>query len=285
VAKRCTLFGMPNGNDYRALEREFVAAGIDVTAPGFCDSQQFIRAEERDRDLLLKYGRYVRGRPREAAYVERVRSRVPRVVEYLAAELGRDGRLGACIDASSVALKFLEREGIWGFGAVGSLVADFVNPPGRRVVLHHFMHPSNPARAGHAWLCVQPFEIVDMTLQAQTGFSNDERRRLAPVVAEVVRIEANVAVDDVAEPELRELFLRERGRAARLEDFVGVALRDYWQQSPPRVVTTGNVRLKYIECGIIAGDGAPLEQMRNLVLSGRTPAQLHAEFMQRFPRR
>jgi hypothetical protein len=81
-----------------------------------------------------------------------VRRRVPQVTEFLTRELARDGRLGACIDVSGVALKFLEREDIWGYGAIGSLVVDFVNPAGRRVILHHFMHPENPARARHAWL-------------------------------------------------------------------------------------------------------------------------------------
>jgi hypothetical protein len=274
---------MANGDDHRALEQQFETAGIDVTVTGFCDSQPFIRAEEREPDLLLKYGRYVRGRPFEGAYAERVRRRVPLVAQFLAGKLAEDGRLGACIDASSVALRFLEHEDIWGFAAVGSLVVEFIDPPGRRVSLQHFMHPANAARAGHAWLCVPPFDVVDITVQAQTGFTEEERARLSPVLAEALATERDATVEELAEPELRELFLRDRGRAARVEDFVGPALRDYWRQSPARVVTTAGVRLKYIECGVIAGDGAALQDMRNLMLSGRTPGELHAEFTARFP--
>lgn len=274
---------MANGDAHQGLQREFLAAGIDVATPGFCDSPPFIRAEANDRDLLLKYGRYLRGRPYDAAYADRVRRRVPQVVEFFTAELARDGRLGACIDASGVALKFLEREGIWGYGAIGSLVADFVNPPGRGVTLQHFMHPDNPARAGHAWLCIAPFDIVDLAVQAQPGFTDDERRRLTPVLAEGVPTAADVTVDELAEPELRALFRREQGREGRLEDFVSAPLRTYWEQSPARVVTGPSVRLKYIECGIMSTDGAPLEEMRNLVLSGKAPRELHAEFIARLP--
>lgn len=89
---------------------------------------------------------------------------------------------------------------------------------------------------------------------------------------------AEVMIEELAEPELRELFLRERRRAGRVEDFVSVPLQNYWKRSPARVVTMPSVRLKYIECGIMATDGAPLEEMRNLMLSGRAPLELHADF-------
>jgi hypothetical protein len=101
---------MSNGDEHQALESQFTGAGIDVSAPGFCDSQAFMKAEANDRDLLLKYGRFVRNRPSDATYQNRVRQRVSQLAEFLVAELARDGRLGACIDASGVALKFLERE-------------------------------------------------------------------------------------------------------------------------------------------------------------------------------
>jgi hypothetical protein len=127
-----------------------------------------------------------------------------------------------------------------------------VDPVGRRVILHHFMHPNNPARAGHAWLCVPPFEIVDLTVQAQPGFTDEERRLLRPVLADNVPADPNVSVDELVEPEYREMFHRERGHAARVDDFVSASLHEYWQRSPSRVVTTRGVRLKYIECGIMA---------------------------------
>ena len=274
---------MANGDEYFVLEREFLAAGIDVTRPGFCDSEAFFRAEAEDPNLTLKYARYIRGRSYQQQYADRVRTRVPHVVEFLAGELVRDGRQGACIDACGVALKFLEREDVWGYCSVGSMVIDFVNPPGRHVVLHHFMHPNNPARAGHAWLCVPPLDVVDMTLQAQPGFSAGEHAVLPPVIVEGVATAGPISVDDLAEPELRQLHLEWRGRPGSIEDFVGPAVREYWGRVPPRTITLQYAHLKYIECGVMCGDGVPLEQMRNLVLSGKGPAELHAEFLRRFP--
>ena len=272
-----------NGDEHRALERQFVDAGIDVTSPGFCDSGAFINAEAIDRELLLKYAQYVRERPYDAAYADRVRTRAPEVAEFLTTELARDGRLGACIDVSAVALRFLKRKGIWGIAVVGSLVVDFLNPQGRRRILHHFMHPANPAKAGHAWLCVPPYDVVDLTVQAQSGFSADELTRLAPILAEAVPTDGDIALDELAEPELLELFRADYGRLALLQDLVTEPMRDFWTRSPARVVTTQSVRLKYIDCGIIACEAVPLEDMRNLVLSGRGPGDLYAEFLARYP--
>ncbi len=66
---------MANGDEKQLLEREFAAVGIDFNTPGFCDSQEFVAAEARAPDLRLKYGRYVRVRPYDEAYLERVRRR------------------------------------------------------------------------------------------------------------------------------------------------------------------------------------------------------------------
>jgi hypothetical protein len=263
---------MATGRDWRALENEFTALGVDVSAPGFCDSQPFIAAEANDPVLLLKYGRYVQARPYDAAYADRVRRRVSVVAAFLAGEWARDGRLGADIDASAVALKFLQREGIWGYSAVGSLVVEFINPPGRRI-LHHFVPEANPAVPGHAWLCVPPFDIFDTTIQAQSGFTAAERACLSPILAEEVPREVDVTLDELAEPEMLALFYADQGRPAQLNDFVSNALRQYWQQSPPKIVASESARLKYIECGVIGGDGESLDNMENL----------HASFLARFP--
>jgi hypothetical protein len=270
---------MANSEEFETLEKKFASAGIDSTMPGFCDSPAFLAAEATEPALLLKYGRFVRTRPFDDVYARRVRQRVSAVANFFTAELARDGRLGACIDVSAVALRFLEREGIWGLVAVGSLAVEFVAPPGGRRFLHHFMHPSNPARAGHAWLCVPPFEIVDLTVNAQGGFKPDERKLLAPVFAEEVVDGASIRLEELAEPELRALFRVNRGRDPVLEDFADNELREYWRYSPARVVTTSTARLKYIECGVIAGEGVPLEQMTNLELNGRHPGALHADFL------
>ncbi|MGE3577207.1 MAG: hypothetical protein AB7I25_02020 [Vicinamibacterales bacterium] len=269
--------------EHARLVREFEAAGIDVTTPGFCDSQAFIIAEARDPTLLLKYGRYVRCRPRDEAYEARVRERVPQIANFFAAELARDGRLGAYADVSSVALKFLEREGIWGYVAVGSFVVSFLNPGGRRITLHHFMHPRNQASAGHAWLCVPPFDIVDLTPQAQAGFTAVERGQLAPVVVEGPTIETAVTLEELVEPDLRDQFYVDVGRPGQIGDFVGRSLREYWGVAPARVVELPALRLKYVECGVAAMDGSPLEELRNLTLSGQTPIDLRAQFVGRYP--
>lgn len=274
---------MANGDDWQRLDREFRALGIDPTTPGFCDSPAFIAAEREHDGLAVKYARFVRVRSVDDDYRTRVRARVPDVIGFMAAELARDGRLGACIDASSVALRILELEGIWGYVVVGSVAADF-GRLGRRF-FQHFRHPNNPARAGHAWLFVPPFDIVDVSIQAQPGFTDEQRALLTPIAADQLATEAAITVEEVAEPELRQLFRDDVGRDARLEDFALPGMREYWREFPPKIVQQDSLRLKYIDSGIMPGDGTPFEQWRNLVLSGQTPAELRAAFLRRFPAR
>lgn len=166
---------MANGGEQLRLERKFGELRIDITAPGFCDSAPFIAAEAQHPSLMLDYGRYVRSRELSADYAGRVRRRVPELVGFFRDELAADGRLGACIDASAVAMRFLEIEGIWGCRCVGSVVVDFGAQLERRI-LHHFMHPDNPAGAGHSWLCVHRRSHGSGTTKLQSGAAQPSAR-------------------------------------------------------------------------------------------------------------
>jgi hypothetical protein len=272
-----------NGDQWERLANEFRQLGIDPTVPGFCDSPAFMAAERQYEGLAAKYARFVRGRRIDDDYRNRVRARVPEVIGFIAEELARDGRLGACIDASSVALRILELEEIWGYVVVGSVVADF-GRLGQRY-LQHFRHPNNPARAGHAWLFVPPFDVVDVSIQAQPGFTEEQLELLAPIIAEQLPTDPGIDVQEVAESELRQLFRERVGRDARIEDFARPSMRAHWVEFPPKIVQQGALRVKYIDSGIMPGDGTPFEQWSNLVLSGQTPAELRGAFLRRFPQR
>lgn len=275
--------GLPSVPTQRQLERKFRRAKLNVDAPGFYDSQRFIDAERAGQITLADYGAYVRVRTLEAASLAITRRRVPEVANYLAGELARDGRLGACIDISTVALKFLEHEGIWGYVAAGSAKVTFP-PPGRTRVLHHLMHPNNPATAGHAWLVVPPFSVVDLSIQAQPRFEDAERAQLAAVVEEAATLVHDRTLDELAEDDLLNHFRRVVGRDGTLADFAGPELEAYWRESPHKQLLVGRVALKYLECGVMgSNDPVPLAQMRNLILSGNDPGALHADFLARFP--
>ena len=242
----------------------------------------FRAAEANDPALLLKYGRYVRGRPLEEPYTARVRRRVRELTDFVTRSL----------PATVVWVRALTSQG---YRSSSSSVRASGNTP-RWVPRCRLSAPTwtapDPAplhapfepREGKARVaCVPPFDIVDLTCRRRL-VSRLKSGRPAPVLAEGVPTEAAVTLDELAEPELLALFRRDRGRAGRLDDFANLALRDYWTGSPARIVTTPTVRLKYIECDVMTSDGAPLESMQNLVLSGCGPRALHTDFLAQHPR-
>lgn len=78
---------VPYTASFDEIRRDFLEAGIDVSAPGFYDDPTFSERESRNPDYLNTYARFVRGRQYAPGYFERA-ERVIRVVgEILEAEL------------------------------------------------------------------------------------------------------------------------------------------------------------------------------------------------------
>jgi hypothetical protein len=137
-----------------------------------------------------------------------------------------------------------------------------------------FVHPDNPAKTGHLWLRVPPFVVVDVSLAIQ-GWSRRQKPYIPAVVASEISAPAEVGIDDLIEGELMELLLVQ-GRVPTMRNLTPVQ-RSTMRKFPAFYVTAHDIRLKYVPTQVSAMD-APLENMRNLCLGGRYPAQLYAEF-------
>src|ERR1051325_826157 len=205
-----------------ALTAIFARFNIDTRLPGFYDSPQFRAEEARNPQFLSLYNDFVVTRTYDAEYRDGVRDRVTKLAQFMSRELHADGRLGACVDASAVAMRILESEGLWCCMFKGGLRIDF--PPATNLRAQFFfplMRPDNPAVAGHAWLVAPPFSIVDLTLSGQP-FRSDEQRRLLPPVVLVENAERArpATLTELAEPELLELYVRHLGRRPTFADVV-----------------------------------------------------------------
>ncbi len=107
------------------IQRDFLEAGIDVSAPGFYDDPTFSERESRNPDYLNNYARFVRGRQYSPEYLERA-ERVIRVVgDVLEAELVKDGREGACVDLTWFSQEFWIRRA---YGITSSAVPSRSSP-------------------------------------------------------------------------------------------------------------------------------------------------------------
>src|SRR5690242_9743445 len=100
---------------FSELTAFFNDLGLAAPRPGFYDAPEFIAQEQQDPRMLELYAAYVEARPYDATYLANATALVHRLASFMAERLQRDGRLGACADASGVALRILEREGVWAY--------------------------------------------------------------------------------------------------------------------------------------------------------------------------
>ena len=261
------------------LEELFEEHDIDFTQPGFYDSRAFQRVERNDPSFLENYAEFVHVREYDPEYLERARRIIQDLANFMSAEVAADGRQGACVDASGALMRMLERQNIWSCMVGGAAIVSF--PPETRLNTRYFwpfMHPDNPAGTGHMWLHAPPFKVVDVTLAFQ-GWN----QRQAPFIPQTIAIEnfepAEAEIGDLVENELVELFFNDHRRPPTLLDIAPAQL-DVMEKFDPFTVREGQTRIKYVPTKVSAMDGT-LEQMRNLRLRGRLPAELYQRFLQR----
>jgi hypothetical protein len=262
---------------FEELEQIFRERGIDCTRPGFYDLPAFQRGEGEIAGFIENYCEYVHLLQFDREYQDRARMIILELSNFLAGELAADGRTGACIDVSGALMRILERERVWSCMVGGAATVFFPSQSG--LVPRYFwpfLHPDNPARTGHMWLFAPPFKVVDITLALQ-NWNGRESEHIPAVVACEEFEPAEAEVGDLMEDDLVELFYHDYNRLPRLQDIA--AELETTRKFPPFQVAANATRIKYVPTHISAMDGA-LDQMRNLRLRGRYPAQLYQRFLE-----
>src|ERR1700733_8321462 len=116
---------LSNRSDQRKLERMFKNRSIDSSKPAFCDSAAFLRMERADPRFLETYARYVEAQTYEEEYLLDARRKIDVVAEAVRACVAKDGRMGACVDASGMVGRMLDRLEVWNYVAKATLTITF----------------------------------------------------------------------------------------------------------------------------------------------------------------
>lgn len=259
------------------LERLFADNRIDYTAPGFYDLPTFRKVEERSPEFLEKYSEYVDARPYPDDYLARVRETVPQLGQMLFAELLEAELAGACVDLSGAFVRMLEEERIWAYAVGGGVTVTF--PPECRLPQSHFgVIAPREIVAGHMWVTVPPFRVVDITLPIQHWspiqqpyFDHfviaEESAPAAPTVWELIDVEL---IDD---------FRMSEGRMPGMQD---VRMRvphvfPFMKRFPGFQVHSGRLSIKYVPTKIGASEET-LYELHAPRLNGKTPGELYRRF-------
>ncbi|SRR6266436_1293939 len=258
------------------IEEGFRKHGIDYSKPGFYDTPEFQAVEKKHPAFLMSYAEYVDSLIFSEEYLVRTRKCATEAAEFMYSALVKDGRKGACMDASGTLQRILEREGIWNYFVDGGLRVQFPATSGiRDIYFWPLVHPENPAKTGHAWLRVPPFITIDITLPFQPYSAKIAPYFSGPVMAEKF-VPYKAEAGDLFENELVDLLVQQHGVPPTLRN-LPPEKREFMAVFPAFEIQYRELKLKYIPMRISAMD-APLEGMQNLCLSGKYPPELYEEF-------
>ncbi len=270
----------PDVDLQKQLEDAFTGLGIDYSRPGFFDHPAFIQAEKKDNRFLEKYALYVQKRQYTDSYLAQAEERTRAAAHFLHETLKKDGRLGACIDASLTVSRFLEKEGVWNCILHGATAVHVPGLPPR--FYWPIRHPNNPAKTGHMWICAPPFRVVDITISLQP-YPPQYLPHLPDIVLARQTTETSFALDELVEMEARVGFHRFCGRPYSVHD-VEPAMFEVARQFGAFWTATAGTRFKYIPTAVTAPDGR-LEDIKGFCPSVPNPADLYANYIKQLPDR
>jgi hypothetical protein len=261
-----TPWVLTNDATQRSLERVFERDRIDFGSAGFCDSTEFLMQEQRDPRYLELYARYVESRNYDAGYLAEARRKIAVVTEAVRASVEIDGRLGACVDASGIIGRMLDRLGVWNYVAKATLTIEF--PRALALSSSYFWAIDHGEfTAPHAIVVAPPYYIVDATVRYQ---AYDARR--ASLIPNMVLADHFVPdrwrPEDIANPELINALKQHR---VKFSDFIArefPGMGELLSQLPSRKFVLDGTSLRY---AIVAIGGAiePLDKITGYKPSGR----------------
>lgn len=263
-------------SSFEELRVDFINNGIPVDKPGFYDEPNFVNIEKARPDYLDNYARFVATKEFSPDYINRARREIPVIANILHDELVKDGRQGACIDASQVLSRIFEREGFWCYIAKGALTIHF--PPSSHLEPKHFCPiDTKEIDAGHVWVVAPPYHIVDITVKQQP-YQKEERDFLPDLLLQQGVIEGRVNSEDILSESVRLYLQLERVSEEQMIARANPNVLLHTSIFKPNIVSYNITTLKYIQVASSASDGQ-LEDIIALKLSGRTGIQIYKEII------
>lgn len=258
----------------RRLERAFSNRRIPFEQPGFFDHPNFIEHERKDARFLELYARYVEARQYAPDYLVVAERKIEIAARALERAIADDGRMGACVDASGMLARMLDRLGVWNYVAKATLTISF--PEASGIDDRYFwVIDEGEFTAAHAVVVAPPFGIVDVTVRHQP-YTEQEAALVPPITLAKEWQPARWTESDLANHAILgalaarhipfEMFLKQQTPH----------MLDVMQVLPARSVRVGDAVLKYIVVAV-GGTNEPLEEILGYQPAGRTAMQIYQQ--------
>lgn len=276
---RTMKWRLTNQSKNRQLERAFDNRGIDPANVAFYDSPAFRNHEVIDSRILDAYAEYVEVKPYTPEYLLWARKHVEAVAHAVGQAIRIDGRMGACVDASMMIGRMLDRLGVWNYVAKATLSIEFPKGSGIRPIYFPDLDPTRSFAAAHSIVVAPPFGIVDVTLRQQP-YAGRVAAFLPDLVLANEFSDSQWEVADVMSDEAVEIALANRIHPEAFFRMTCPEKVKIFERLRPRSVVVAGTSLKYV----IVGVGGFSEQLEDFVAykpSGRSAIEIFEEDVKR----
>lgn len=255
---------------FQELRRDLEAKGIDASVPGFEDSPPFLAAYSLD-----DYAEFVLNRPYSPEYLAFAKAEVEALSRFVFEKIRDFGRLGACLDASELIQRMLERRGVWCFAERGGVTVHYKSDANLPDGYYWPWSLNEEIVSGHGWVVAPPYRIIDTTIRLEPYF-NGEEKLLPEMVLEERPTPGEVEAVDIM---MGDEFWTLTGRELTLE-----AINRHDPTLLPSIRRWGVMVTDYPGCTIkyvpveVAVSLYSLEEMEDNIECGTLPKDLLQEY-------
>lgn len=259
---------------FEKIQGDFLRRNIPIEIPGFYDHPNFIAVEKINPEYLNNYARFVHDRIRSKDYDRLVKKKAPIIAQIFHEKLKSNGRLGACVDISSLISRALEAEGIFNFVVKGSLTIDF--PKKSKITRKYFWSvDTGEFTAAHAWVVAPPLYVIDASVHLQP-YTDGEAKYLPILVCSEAPVGPRGVLEDVVAPEIRAYAMRMGIPPAKILDQVSPGTSAFMNIFPARTEVHENTTLKFVPVAVTAPD-LPFMEMKPMNFNGKSGYEVYIE--------
>ena len=255
-----------NANKTKKLTTLFSNLGIDFSYPAFCDSDEFLNQERKDSTFLEYYALYVEHKDYSDQYLNEAKRKIEICSTIFHEILKADGRMGACVDASSIFARMLDELGVWNYVTKSTVKIEFPEKSGFGP--EYFWLPTDERIfAGHSIVVAPPFGVIDLTIKNQEYI--DGKGDLLPekIVSSSFSL-GNWTPEDILSPEVRMMMKMQRIEPLKHIKLYDSAMFNVLNTFPCRVVEEKGCTFKFITVAV-GGSVFKLKDIDNYKPTGR----------------
>jgi len=170
----------------------------------------------------------------------------------------------------------LEEERIWAYAVGGGVTVTF--PRASRLSQSHLAPiAQTKIAAGHMWVCVPPFRVVDITLPIQ-GWSAAKEAYFEGFVIQESSMAATPTVYEILDVDLIAEFQLLNGRLPQMKDIETMAAHIFpmMERFPAFQVKQWRLLVKYVPVNFRASD-EHLKDLEVPILNGKRPEEIYQQ--------